>query len=180
MVDYEAMLVEYNGFRPSVATDVFVADTARVIGDTSIGEGASIWFGAVLRGDINKISVGPYSNIQDNAVLHVGTDEPCVIKDHVLVGHQATIHGCTVQPGCLIGIRAVILNNAVIGKESIIGAGAVVPEGVKIPPRSLVIGMPARVVRKVTSEELKNVRFWVQRYYALGQTYRGKQAPSKI
>jgi len=165
------MLMQYRELRPSVSPDAFVADSARVIGDTRLAPGASIWFGAVLRGDINRISVGKHSNVQDNSVLHVGTNEPCVVKDHVLIGHQATVHGCTVEDGCLIGIRAVILNRAVIGKESIIGAGALIPEGVKIPPRSLVIGTPGRVIRKVTQKELEDVRFWVQRYYSLGQTY---------
>jgi gamma-carbonic anhydrase len=172
VVDYGSMLVPYRELKPVIAPDVFVADSARVIGDTRLGAGASIWFGAVLRGDINYVSVGKRSNIQDNSVLHVGDNHPCIIKDHVLVGHQATIHGCTIHNGCLIGIGAIILNGAVIGKESLVAAGALIPEGMKVPPRSLVLGTPARVKRKVKKAELEDIRYWVQRYYALGQIYR--------
>jgi len=170
------MITPYRDLRPQLAPDVFVADSARVIGNTRLGPGASIWFGAVLRGDINLISVGKRSNVQDNSVLHVGDGHPCIVKDNVLIGHQATIHGCTIHNGALIGIGAIILNGAVVGRESLIGAGALIPEGMKIPPRSLVIGAPAKVKRKVTKAELDDIKYWVQRYYALGQSYRKEQA----
>lgn len=150
---------------------VFVADTARVIGNVTLQKGVSIWFGAVLRGDMNRISVGEKTNIQDNCVLHVDHDAPCRMGGGIVTGHHATVHACTVDDECLIGINAVILSKARIGKHSIIGAGAIVREGANIPPRSLVLGVPGKVVRTVTKAEIQYIRDSAERYRKLAVQY---------
>jgi carbonic anhydrase/acetyltransferase-like protein (isoleucine patch superfamily) len=132
---------------------VFVHASAVVLGDVVLGSGVSVWPLAVLRGDSDRISVGDDSNIQDGVVVHVDPGVPCVIGARVTVGHRAIVHGATVEDECLIGMGAIILNHAVIGAGSIIGAGAVVREGMQVPPGSLVLGVPGRVVREVTPEE---------------------------
>jgi carbonic anhydrase/acetyltransferase-like protein (isoleucine patch superfamily) len=136
----------------------FIAETAAVTGDVSLEKDASVWYGASVRGDYASINVGEASNIQDNASIHVDHDAPVKIGKGVTVGHNAVIHGCTVEDDCLIGMGAIILNRAVIGKGSIIGAGALVTEGKVIPPGSLAVGSPAKVMRKVSEEELGRVR----------------------
>lgn len=146
-----------------------------MIGRVTIGRGASIWFRCVLRGDVNRIAVGEDSNVQDGSVLHVGTREPCVLGDRVTVGHLAVVHGARVDDGALIGMGATVLNRARVGREAIVAAGAVVPEGMRIPPRMLAVGVPARVVRAVTAAELKDMRFWVTNYCQRAQIYRAAQ-----
>ena len=165
------IFVPYRGKIPKVPPSVFLADTARLIGDVTLQRGVSVWFGAVLRGDMNRIRVGEKTNLQDNCVLHVDPDAPCRMGGGIVTGHHATIHGCTIEDECLIGIGAVILSKAKIGKHSIIGAGAVVREGAKIPPRSLVLGVPGKVVRKVTATEIRMIRQGVSHYYRLAQYY---------
>lgn len=125
----------------------WVADSARVIGDVQLGQHVSIWFGAVVRGDNHQIILGDYSNVQENAVLHTDTGIALVVGRYVTIGHQATLHGCTIGDNSLIGINAVVLNGAVIGKNCIIGANALVPEGKVIPDNSIVMGSPAKVVK---------------------------------
>jgi carbonic anhydrase/acetyltransferase-like protein (isoleucine patch superfamily) len=149
-------IYELKGIRPSLGRDVFVAETASIIGDVHLGDGASVWFGAVLRGDYFPIRVGARSNIQDNAVVHItaGT-AAATIGDDVTVGHGATIHGCTVRDRCLIGIGSIVLDGAVIGEDSFVGAGSLVTPDTIVPPRSFVIGRPAKVTRKVTDEDLE-------------------------
>lgn len=165
-------LVSYQGRRPRVHPSVFVADTARVIGRVTLQKGVSIWYGAVLRGDLNRITVGEKTNIQDNCILHVDHDAACRLGGGIVTGHHATVHACTVEDECLIGIHSVILSKARIGKQSIIGAGAVVREGAKIPPRSLVLGVPGKVVRTVTRSEIQSIRKGAQRYQTLAAAYR--------
>ena len=131
----------------------WIAPGAHVIGNVALGEGASIWFGAVLRGDNETIAVGAGSNIQDGCVLHTDPGFPLSVGEKVTVGHRAGLHGCRVEERCLIGIGAIILNGAVIGRESLIAAGALVGEGVKIPERSLVLGIPGRVLKQVTDKQ---------------------------
>ena len=145
----------------NVAPDAFIASSAVLRGAVSVGARSSVWFGSVLRGDLAPVSVGADSNVQDLSILHVEVDGPVVLGDRVTVGHRAVVHGCTVEDDCLIGIGAVILSGARIGHHSIVGAGALVPEGKQVPPRSVVLGVPGRIVRPVTDEELERVdRNW--------------------
>ena len=132
---------------------VYIARGAAVFGDVTLGDYSSVWCNAVLRGDINRIVVGHHSNIQDNAVLHLAEKLPCVLGNYVTVGHGAIVHACTVGNQVLVGMGSTILDGAVIGKQSLIGAGALVPPGARIPPGSLVLGVPAKVTRKLTASE---------------------------
>ncbi|MFS8540947.1 MAG: gamma carbonic anhydrase family protein [Tissierellales bacterium] len=152
------MIRDLQGIKPNIHEDSFVAETAVVIGDVNIGRGSSIWYGAVLRGDIENITIGEFSNVQDNSVIHTERGEPTKIGDYTVIGHSAIVHGCTIGNNCLIGMGAIILNKAVIGDNCIIGAGALIPEGKVIPPNSLVLGVPGKVVREVTEEEIKSIR----------------------
>jgi len=141
-----------------------IAQGAVVVGDVTLGDHSSVWYHAVLRGDINRIVVGHHSNVQDNAVLHLADKFECRVGNWVTIGHSAIVHACTVGDECLIGMGAVILDGAKIGKQSIIGAKALVTQGTKIPPGSLVLGAPARVVRKLTKEERAGLKWWAQKY----------------
>lgn len=136
-----------------------------------MGDRVSIWFGSVLRGDIAPIEVGEGSNIQDQCVLHVGSEDPCVVKKNVVVGHNVTLHGCTVEDDCLIGMGAVILNRAVVGQGSIVGAGALVTQDMRIPPRSLVLGHPAKVARELTPQEIEANAGYALKYQTVAQNY---------
>ncbi len=169
------MILAFMGHKPKVEKSAFVAPTADLIGRVSIGRQASIWHGAVLRGDINKVVVGDRSNIQDNSVLHVERSKACIVRSSVTVGHMANIHGCVVEDFALIGIGAIVLNGAVIGEYSIVGAGSVVLEGVKIPPRSLVVGTPGKVVRKLGSADLKHLRESAANYVKLAGVYKKEE-----
>ena len=150
--------------KPKLGKGVFIASSGVVIGDVTLGAHSSVWYGAVLRGDINRIVVGHHTNIQDNAVLHLADKFPCVLGNWVTVGHGAIVHACKVGDEVLVGMGAVILDGAVIGKQSIIGAKALVTQGTKIPPGSLVLGAPAKVVRKLTKEERAGLKWWAQKY----------------
>ena len=152
--------------QPVLGQAVYLAKTAVVLGDVTLGESSSVWYGAVLRGDINKIVVGHHTNIQDNAVLHNADNFPCIVGNWVTVGHSAVVHACTVGDECLIGMGAVILDGAEIGEQSIIGARALVTQGTKIPPGSMVMGSPAKVVRPLTPEERKGLKWWAEKYVA--------------
>jgi carbonic anhydrase/acetyltransferase-like protein (isoleucine patch superfamily) len=151
--DQQAMIFPFDEKTPLMAEGVFTAPDAAVIGDVQIGEESSIWFGTVLRGDINVIRVGKQTNIQDRAVLHVDHDAPCIIGNLVSIGHGAIVHGAEIGDECLIGMGAVVLSHCRVGPGSVIGAGAVVREGTDIPPRSLVVGVPGRIVRTLEPEE---------------------------
>jgi carbonic anhydrase/acetyltransferase-like protein (isoleucine patch superfamily) len=150
--------------KPKLGRGVFIARTAVVLGDVTLGAQSSVWYGAVLRGDINRIVVGHHSNVQDNAVLHLADNFPCVLGNWVTVGHGAIVHACRVGDECLVGMGAVILDGAVIGRQSIIGAKALVTQGTKIPPGSLVLGAPAKVVRKLSKDERAGLKWWAQKY----------------
>lgn len=147
--------------------DYFIADNATVLGDVTIGENSSFWFGTVARGDMNFIKIGKYTNIQDNAVLHMDRDAPLTIGDYVSVGHGAIVHGCEIGDNCLIGIGAIVLSRSVIGENCIIGAGSLVTEDAVIPPNSLVMGIPGKVKRQLTDEEIANVKDIAERYARL-------------
>ena len=149
---------------PKLGKGVYIAKTGVVLGDVTLGAHSSVWYGAVLRGDINRIVVGHHSNIQDNAVLHLADKLACIVGNWVTVGHSAIVHACTVGDEVLVGMGAVILDGAVIGKQSLIGAKALVTQGMKIPPGSLVLGAPARVVRKLTKKERAGLKWWAEKY----------------
>jgi len=157
---------------PTVGPGAWIAPGAVVTGDVELGADASVWFGCIVRGDIAAIRVGQRTNIQDLSVVHVDTDQPCDIGSDVGVGHRAIIHGCTIGNGCLIGMGAIILSHAVIGADSVIGAGAVVREGTVIPPRSLVVGVPGRIIRQVDDELLVRARRTVEHYLVLKDAHR--------
>ena len=177
---------EFEGKQPELDPKSFLADGARVIGAVKMKEYSSMWCNAVARGDVNRIEIGRYSNVQDNCVLHVADDNPCIIGDFVTVAHGAVIHGAIVEEHCQIGIGAVILTGAVVGRGSIVAAGALVREGHIIPPHSLVVGMPATVGRTVPekwgnihAQALKYKTLWTERYGIMpdadGERYHGEK-----
>jgi carbonic anhydrase/acetyltransferase-like protein (isoleucine patch superfamily) len=166
------MLRPYRGVQPRVAPSAFVDDSAQVIGDVDIGEESSVWMCAVLRGDVHWIRVGRRSNIQDGAVVHAMTGtHPTAIGDNVTIGHAAVVHGCTIDPQCLIGIGAILLNGSHIGAGSIVAAGTLVTEGMKVPPRSLVMGVPGKVKRLLTQVEIADIQRYADRYVACRLDY---------
>ncbi len=150
---------------------VFIAPTATVIGDVTLGNEVSIWFGAVLRGDSDKITVGARSNIQDNAVIHCDPNDPAIIGEECIIGHCAIVHGARLANNVLVGMNATVLNNAAIGEYSIIGANALVTAGTVIPPYSLVLGAPAKVVKKLTEEQVKGIKTNAEVYVAKAKEY---------
>ena len=164
MADLTKQLYTFLRQQPKLGQDVYLASTAVVLGDVTLGDRSSVWYNAVLRGDINRIVVGEGSNIQDNAVLHLADDFPCILGRYVTVGHSAIVHACTVEDECLIGMGATILDGAVIGAQSIVGANALVTQGAKIPPGSMVLGSPAKVVRALSQAERDSLRGWAQKY----------------
>ena len=164
------MLIEYAGVAPNVAPDAFVAETAVVLGNVTIGPGASVWFNAVLRGDKDRIVIGARTNVQDNVTIHLDPGKPTLVGDGVTIGHAAIVHGCTVEENCLIGMGSTILTGARIGRDTIIGAHALVTENKVIPPGSLVLGVPAKVVRGLTPEEIEGIRRSAQGYYEHSRT----------
>jgi carbonic anhydrase/acetyltransferase-like protein (isoleucine patch superfamily) len=151
-------LIPYKGIEPKVDNTVFIADGVRIIGNVQIKKDSSIWYNAVLRGDIAKIEIGEMTNIQDNASVHVESTVPTIIGNGVTIGHNAIIHGCTIEDNVMIGMGAIILNGAHISKNCLIGAGAIITENKLIPENSLVIGMPGKVVRALSEEEIEQIR----------------------
>jgi carbonic anhydrase/acetyltransferase-like protein (isoleucine patch superfamily) len=171
-----AVLKAFGGATPRLHPSVYLAAGCVVVGDVELGPGASVWFGAVVRGDVNSVRVGARTNIQDQAVIHVtGGTHPTVIGDDVTIGHQAVLHGCTVHDRCLIGIGAIVLDGAVVGEESIVGAGALVPPGMVIPPRSLAMGAPARVKRTLDDADAAGLRASAARYVDYAARYRAEE-----
>lgn len=162
----------YGGLKPKIGKNVFIAENATVIGDVEIGEDSSVWFGAILRGDVNYIRVGRCTSIQDGTVVHVtNRTHPTVIGSYVTVGHGVKLHGCTVKDNCLIGIGAIILDGAVIGENSIVAAGTLVPPGKEFPPNSLIMGFPAKVKRELSEEEIRSLKEHALRYVEYKNTY---------
>ena len=166
------MILPYRRIYPTIHPSAFVAPGADVIGRVRLAKNSSIWFGCVLRGDVNRIVIGEATNIQDGSILHVDDRRPCLIADHVHVGHHVNLHGCVVERGAMIGIGAIVLSGARVGAEAIVGAGSVVLEGATIPPRVLAVGAPARVVRKLTARDISDIRGWVAKYVQLAKAYR--------
>lgn len=150
--------------QPRLGRGVYIAKGAVVLGDVTLGDYSSVWYNAIVRGDINRIVVGHHTNVQDNAVLHLADDFPCIVGDYVTVGHSAIVHACTVGNEVLIGMGAVILDGAVVGEQSLIGARALVTQGMEIPPGSLVLGSPAKVVKSLSAEDRAHLKTWATKY----------------
>jgi carbonic anhydrase/acetyltransferase-like protein (isoleucine patch superfamily) len=169
------MIRSYQGKMPQIAASAYVDPAATIIGDVTLDEDASVWPGAVLRGDVHSIRLGKRTNIQDNSVLHGMKDLfPVVLGDDVTVGHGALLHGCTIESRCLIGMGAIILNNARIGTGSIIAAGTLIPEGTVIPPGSLVMGSPGKVRRALSAEEQEGILAYSTRYVGYKRDYQAE------
>jgi carbonic anhydrase/acetyltransferase-like protein (isoleucine patch superfamily) len=164
-------LYELDGVAPTLAEGAWVADSAQVIGDVALEENASVWFGAVLRGDTETLRIGKNSNVQDLSVLHADVGCPLTIGENVTIGHQVMLHGCTIGDNSLVGIQAVILNNARIGRNSIVGAGSVVTEGKEFPDNSLIIGSPAKVVRTLDDAAAAKLRQSALHYVENGRRF---------
>jgi carbonic anhydrase/acetyltransferase-like protein (isoleucine patch superfamily) len=165
---------ELDGRRPNLppADRVFIADSASVIGDVTLGDEANVWFGAVLRGDNDRIVIGARTNIQDHCVLHVDPNYPLDVGADCTIGHRAILHGCTIGEGALIGMGAIVLNGARIGRNSLVGAGALVTEGKEFPEGVLIVGSPARVVRNLSEDQLGWGRSIAAKYVLRGRSYR--------
>jgi carbonic anhydrase/acetyltransferase-like protein (isoleucine patch superfamily) len=171
------MIRPFRGVHPQIHASAFVEQSAQVIGDVHLGEEASIWFNAVVRGDVHYIRIGDRSNIQDNSVIHVRHySHPTILEEQVTVGHSVTLHGCYIERGALIGIGSVVLDDARVGAYSIVAAGAVVSPATIIPPQSLVMGIPARVKRRLTDEEVRGLDVFWQNYVEYTKMYREEQS----
>ena len=170
-----AIVMPSGGKAPRLHPSALVLPTAVVVGDVEVGEGSSIWFGTVVRGDVNFIRIGARTNLQDLTVVHVTTaTHPTVIGDDVTVGHRVVLHGCTVHDRCLVGIGAVVMDGATVGPDAMVGAGALVPPGMTVPPRTLVLGSPARVKRSLTDEEVAFLRTSAANYARYAARYRAE------
>ncbi len=166
------MIRPFRGIYPQIHHTAFIADSAQVIGDVHVGEQSSIWFGTVVRGDMFYIRIGDRTNVQDNCVLHTRTGEkPTILEDEVTVGHSVTLHGCHVEHGSLIGIGSIVLDDVRVGRQSLVAAGSLISPGTIIPPRSLVMGMPARVKRPLTDEEVAGLAKYWQNYVEYSKSY---------
>jgi carbonic anhydrase/acetyltransferase-like protein (isoleucine patch superfamily) len=166
------MIRSYRGRAPQIAASAYIDLSAQVIGDVVIGERSSVWCNTTMRGDVHYIRIGEESNVQDNCCLHVQKDEyPLILGNRVTVGHSVTLHGCTIEDDCLIGIVAILLNGVRIGAGTIVAAGALVTERTDIPPRSVVMGMPARVKRAATDADFEMIRRHARNYVGYRQTY---------
>ncbi len=172
----EERLEKYLGARPSVGAAAFVASSATVCGDVRLGRGSSVWYQAVLRGDINYIEVGDETNIQDGAVLHLSEERPCLVGVRVTVGHGAILHACSIGDECLIGMGAVVLDGAVIGKGCIVGARALVTQNTVVPDGCMVLGMPGKVIRPINAEEFSRIKLSAEKYVQTAIAHRKKQA----
>lgn len=166
------MIKSNQGVHPTIHESCFVAETASVIGNVVMGENASLWYGVVARGDYNDVYIGKGTNIQDGSVLHIASQHPTIIGDYVTVGHNAIVHGCTINNRVLVGMGAIILNGAVIGPDTIVAAGSLVPEGKEIPSGVLVMGMPAKVVRALTEDEIDGIVRSAEDYMAFAQEHK--------
>jgi carbonic anhydrase/acetyltransferase-like protein (isoleucine patch superfamily) len=167
------MISKFQNARPKIHPTAFITDDAIVIGDVEMGEDSSVWFGSIIRGDVNYIRIGARTNIQDGTIIHVSSDtHSAVLEDEITVGHRVVLHGCHVESRCLIGIGAIVMDGARVGGESLVGAGALVTPGTRIPPRSLVLGSPARVKRELNADELALLdRSW-RNYIELAAKYK--------
>ncbi len=163
---------------PETAAAAFVAPNATVIGDVTLGPGSSVWYGCVLRGDINRIEIGAGSNVQDGTIVHLADDYGVKVGDHTTIGHAAIIHACTIGDECLIGMGATVLDGAVIGDRCIVGANALVTQRFQAPAGSMILGAPAKVVRALTPEEQAGLRRWAEKYVAVAQAHAARATVS--
>ncbi len=167
-----AVIRTYQGIKPTIAASAFIEDTAVIVGDVVIGEQSSVWFHSVVRGDVHYIRIGDRTNVQDLCMLHVTHDtHPLIVGHDVTVGHRVVLHGCTIKDRVLIGMGAIVMDGAVIGEDSVVGAGALVTEGTIVPPKSLVLGFPAKVKRPVTEQELAWIAESAENYIRYAKTY---------
>ena len=166
------MKLQFNGVAPSINENAYVSESVDIIGDVKVEENVSIWFGARLRADMNKIVIGANSNIQENAVVHVDIESPVIIGENVTIGHSAIIHGFNISNNVLVGMGSIILNNAKISKNSIVGAGALVTQGKEFEEGVLILGNPAKAVRKLSEEEIKSIKRSADNYVALSKKYK--------
>lgn len=166
------MIYEYENIRPNLAEDVFIAPDATVIGRTKIAKGSSVWFGCLIRGDVDRIEIGEYTNIQDQSLIHVtGGKYPTIIGSHVTFGHRVTVHGATLKDHAFLGIGSTVLDNCKIGSFSILAAGSLLPPGKEIPDGMLAMGSPAKVVREISDNEREMILKTAEKYHKLGQQY---------
>ena len=166
------MLYSYHDKKPNVHESVFIAPGAHLIGDVHVGEESTVWFNAVLRGDEGPIQIGKKCSVQDNVTAHLYEGFPLIVGDEVTIGHNAILHGCTIENRCIIGMGSTILDGAVIGEESIIGANTLIPSGKKIPPRSLVVGSPGKVIREITEKDIELIQLSIDTYVQKGKEYK--------
>ena len=178
MVTLEDSLKQFLSKKPTIGRKVFVADGARLVGDVTIGDGASIWFNAVLRADINRVVIGAFTNIQDGSICHVANDHACVVGGYNTVGHNVILHGCSVGDENLVGMGAILMNGVRIGNQCIIGAGALLTEGLDVPDGSLVYGSPARIVSKLGDHERKQIRELAEKYHQVALEYLARTLPA--
>jgi carbonic anhydrase/acetyltransferase-like protein (isoleucine patch superfamily) len=169
------MIKPFQNLSPKIHETAYVAQDAIVIGDVEIGAESSVWFGSILRGDVNYIRIGERSNVQDGTIIHVSSKtHPTVLEDEVTLGHRVTLHGCHIETGCLIGIGSIILDGARVGRNSLVAAGSLLTPNTQIPPRALVMGSPARVNRGLSDDEVRDLeRFW-RNYVSLSRAYRNQ------
>jgi carbonic anhydrase/acetyltransferase-like protein (isoleucine patch superfamily) len=166
------MIKSFQNAAPKIHETAFIAEGAVIIGDVEIGEQASVWYGSVLRGDVNYIRIGARTNVQDASVIHVSSrTHPTVLEDEITVGHRVTLHGCHIEKGCLIGIGSIILDGVRVGRNSLVAAGSLLTPNTEIPPESLVMGAPARVKRRLSGEEIENLKKFWQNYVSLSRIY---------
>ncbi len=165
------MIFEYEGKRPQIGQNVFIAPTAVVIGNVELHDGASVWYGVVLRGDEGRIVIGRGSNVQDNSVIHTTPEHPTILKENVTIGHGALLEGCTIESGAVVGMGAIVLHQAIVGEQAMVAAGSVVIPGTIIPPRSLAAGSPAIVKKELSGAALRSVEGTAQIYHELSDHY---------
>jgi carbonic anhydrase/acetyltransferase-like protein (isoleucine patch superfamily) len=169
------MIKSFQNFSPKIHESAYVADDAIVVGDVEIGAESSVWFGSILRGDVNYIRIGERVNVQDGTIIHVSSKtHPTVLEDEITLGHRVTLHGCHIETGCLIGIGSIVLDGARVGRNSLVAAGSLLTPNTQIPPRVLVMGSPARVKRELSDDEVKDLeRFW-RNYVSLSSVYQSQ------
>ena len=166
------MIMDFEGINPKINKNTYISESVDIIGNGEIDENANIWFGTRLRGDMNKIVIGANTNIQENSVVHVDVNSPCIIGKDVTIGHGAIIHGCTISDNVLVGMGSIILNNAQIGKNTIIGAGSLVTQGKSFKDGVLILGNPAKIVRELTDDEIKGIKSSADNYVNLSKRYK--------
>jgi gamma-carbonic anhydrase len=179
-MNFDEQMARHLDAKPQIHPTAFIAPGAVIVGDVEVGEEASIWYGAVLRADLNKIRIGPRTNIQDGSVLHLADDLGVHVGEFVTCGHSAILHACTIDNEVLIGMGATVLDGAEIGARSVIGANALVTQGMKVPPGSMVLGSPAKIRRALTLEEQASVKTWAEKYVRLSRAFLARGMGAKI